>query len=245
MPRVLCKVHRAGGKGGGIDIYKRTIKNTATLKGENNMKKPERRTLREIQEKKYFVDFLYATYEPKKNSAGEYFHNGLDYTTNETESYMASAIEKEFVEKYGLAPIAFLEILRKEMAKTSGFGICITNRDLKKALMSIEIDYGVQQEELYVYYNNLLENQLIFKIYDSMDNEYVSTIQQLFNWEYKMWTRANNNAYQKKKRSKEKENIDLCVETLDDGNCPVITQDVMLKRFSEDVFSGVNPEDFF
>ena len=168
------------------------------------MEKPIKRKAEELKQAN-FVDFLFDTYEPKKNSAGELFYNGLDYLTNEM-SYMASETEKEFIEEYGLAPIGFLELLRIQMAKTNGFGICINNKDLKKAMSALAIDYGLDISEMQKYYDQLVEVEMIIIITDSAGNQYATTIQQVFNWEYKMWTRWTNNQYQKKKRSEDASN---------------------------------------
>lgn len=167
------------------------------------MIKPTKRKIEELQQPN-FVDFLFDTYEPKKNSAGEFFYNGLDYLTNEM-SYMASETEKEFVEEHGLAPIGFLELLRIQMAKTSGFGICVNNKDLKKAMSALSIDYGLEIVDMQTYYNQLIEVGILIIISDSVGNQYATTIQQVFNWEYKMWTRWTNNQYQKKKRDSSKD----------------------------------------
>lgn len=170
---------------------------------EIKIKKPIKRTLTELSQSN-FVDFLLETYSPKKNSAGEYFSMALDYLTNET-NYMASDTEKEFVEEYGLSPIGFLEILRIQMAKTSGFGICINNKDLKKAMSNMVIDYDLDLAEMQKYYDQLLEFGLLIIISDHAGNKYVTSIQQVFNWEYKMWTRWKNNEYQKNHRSNKTE----------------------------------------
>lgn len=166
------------------------------------MDNPIKRKEQELQDN--FVDYLYSTYKPKKNDAGEYFATSLEYLTNEM-SYMTTATEKEFIEKYGFAPIGFLEILRIQMARTNGYGICITNKSLKKAILSISIDYNIDPEELQRYYEQLVEYHLIVIIQDSNGNEYATTLQQIFNWEYKMWSRNQNNEYQKKKRKKDAE----------------------------------------
>ena len=163
------------------------------------MEKPIKRRADELKQAN-FVDFLFDTYEPKKNSAGEFFYNGLDYLTNEM-SYMASETEKEFIEEYGLAPIGFLELIRIQMAKTNGFGICVNNKDLKKAMSALAIDYGLDIAEMQKYYDQLVEAEMIIIISSSTGNQYATTIQQVFNWEYKMWMRWTNNQYQKKKRS--------------------------------------------
>ena len=174
------------------------------LRKENiYMRKPVKRTIQET--KNNFVDYLFETYEPKRNNAGEYYFNGLDYLTNEM-SYMASDTEKEFIEEFGLAPIAFLELLRIQMAKTSGFGICINNKDLKKAMSNMAIDYEINYVDMQEYYSKLVEYQLIIIISDSTGNQYATTLQQIFNWEYKMWTRWSNNQYQKNKRNSGKSN---------------------------------------
>lgn len=164
------------------------------------MEKPIKRNIFEIQQPN-FVDFLFATYEPQRNSAGEYFFNGLDYITNEM-SYMASDTEKEFVEEHGLAPVGFLEMLRIQMAKTDGFGICINNRNLKKALMSMVVDYDLDIQDLEKYYEQLVDSGLIAIINDSKGNQYATTTQTVFNWEYKMWTRWKNREYQNNHRGK-------------------------------------------
>ena len=167
------------------------------------MEKPINRPLAELSQPN-FVDFLLDTYSPKKNSAGEYFSMALDYLTNET-SYMGSDTEKEFVEEYGLAPIGFLEMLRIQMAKTSGFGICINNKDLKKAMSNLMIDYDLDLGDMQKYYDQLLEYGLLVIISDSAGNQYATSIQQVFNWEYKMWTRFKNNEYQKNHRGDKKD----------------------------------------
>ena len=167
------------------------------------MEKPIKRTLAELSQPS-FVDFLLDTYSPKKNSAGEYFSMALDYLTNET-SYMGSDTEKEFVEEYGVAPIGFLEMLRIQMAKTSGFGICINNKDLKKAMSNLMIDYDLDLGDMQKYYDQLLEYGLLVIISDSAGNQYATSIQQVFNWEYKMWTRFKNNEYQKNHRGDKKD----------------------------------------
>lgn len=162
------------------------------------MEKPIKRNAMELKETN-FVDFLFTTYTPKKNSAGEFFSMALDYLTNET-SYMGSDTEKEFINEYGLAPIGFLELLRIQMAKTSGFGICINNKDLIKAMHNMVIDYDLELADLQKYYDQLLEFGLLIIISDSAGNRYATTVQQIFNFEYKMWTRWQNNEYQRKRR---------------------------------------------
>lgn len=181
------------------------------------MEKPIKRNEAELQNN--FVDYLFELYEPQKNSAGEYFYNGLDYLTNEM-SYLASETEKEFVEENGLAPIAFLELLRIQMSKTSGFGICITNKDLKKAMAAMSIDYSLDMSDMENYYKQLIEYHLLLLITDGKGNEYATTTQQIFNWEYKMWTRYNNNKYQKKRRSNQSatENTNIEENITDSSN---------------------------
>lgn len=198
------------------------------------MEKPIKRSIFELQQPN-FVDYLFATYEPQKNSAGEYFFNGLDYITNEM-SYMASDTEKEFVEEYGLAPVGFLEMLRIQMAKTDGFGICINNKSLKKAMTNMVIDYDLEIQELEKYYEQLIDSGLIVIIGDSKGNQYATTPQTVFNWEYKMWTRWKNREYQEKNRGKkDKENNIENVPTvhLDDSTMPNI-----FPEFTGDSFMG-------
>lgn len=69
------------------------------------MEKPIKRREQDLPSN--FVDYLYQLYECRKNAAGIYFPQPLDYCTNETTDYMCSEIEKEFIEEYGLAPIGF------------------------------------------------------------------------------------------------------------------------------------------
>ena len=194
------------------------------------MDKPTKRKTEELKQAN-FVDFLFETYEPKKNSAGEYFYNGLDYLTNEM-SYMTSETEKEFIEEHGLAPIGFLELLRIQMAKTNGFGICINNKDLKKAMSAMAIDYGLDIADMREYYDQLVEVDMIIIVSDSAGNQYATTIQQVFNWEYKMWTRWSNNEYQKKRRSSTK---DITAESVPTAPAPA----------PEWLHESGNDEDFF
>ena len=208
------------------------------------MEKPTRRTIEELQHN-FFVDYLFTTYEPKKNSAGEYFYNGLDYLTNEI-SYMSSDTERQFIEKFGLAPIGFLEMLRVQMAKTNGFGICISNNDLKKAMSNIAIDYGLTFEEMQKYFDDLVEYKLLIIISDKCGIKYATTIQQVFNWEYKMWTRWTNNQYQKKKRGKKNDDADVYEEDKLDADIPtepapgLNTEDIF-----DDESGDVEEDDFF
>lgn len=160
------------------------------------MNKPTRRSITELQQKN-FVDFLYETYEREKNSAGDCYATPLEYITDE-KTYLSSNTEKEFVEEYGFAPIGFLEALRVQMAKTSGFGICVNNNDLKKTLAGMMIDYKIDYEELQKFYELLVEYQFIIFISDSNGNQYATTPQQVFNWEYRMWSRLSNNKSKQK-----------------------------------------------
>ena len=166
------------------------------------MNKPTRRSITELQQKD-FVDFLYETYEREKNSAGDCYATPLEYITDE-KTYLSSDVEKEFIEEYGFAPIGFLEALRVQMAKTSGFGICVNNNDLKKTLAGMMIDYKIDYEELQKFYELLVEYQFIIFITDSNGNQYATTPQQVFNWEYRMWSRLSNNKSKQKSRSEAK-----------------------------------------
>lgn len=199
------------------------------------MNKPTRRSLEELKDN--FVDYLYSTYQPKKNDAGEYFATRIEYLTNEL-SYMSSENEKEFIEKNGIAPIGFLELLRIQMAITNGYGICITNKSLKKAILSISIDYDIDPDVLQKYYDQLVEYNLIVIIKDSKGNEYATTIQQIFNWEYKMWSRHQNNEYQKKKRKKDAEEKENTQQLSEAPTAP-------LYYLEDEDLEDVDPEDFF
>ncbi len=142
------------------------------------MNKPEKRAEDELIEN--FVGYLFDTYEPRKNSAGEYYSTSLDYLTNES-SYMNSKAERKFVEDHGLSPIAFLELLRVEMAKTSGFGICITDKELQNSIYRISLVYELKLAELQQYYEQLVDAHLILVINDHDGNQYATTLQQIFN----------------------------------------------------------------
>lgn len=204
------------------------------------MEKPIKRSIAELKNPN-FVDYLYKTYEPQRNSAGEYFFNGLDYITNEM-SYMASETEKEFIEENGLAPIGFLELLRIQMAKTDGFGICINNRNLKKAMMNMVVDYGLDLQVLEQYYTQLVESQIIVIITDSKGNKYATTTQTLFNWEYKMWTRWSNRMYQDKKRGKTGKGAPDKNELFSDPdtNAPSL-EEIPVQRIDDDFLSNIFP----
>ena len=166
------------------------------------MEKPIRRTSEELRQPN-FVDFLLNTYSPKKNSAGEHFSMALDYLTNER-SYMTSADEKAFIKECGFAPIGFLEVLRSQMTKTGGFGICINNNDFEKAMYGMVIDYKADLQEMQKYYDQLLEHGLLIIISDSQGTQYVTSPQQVFNFEYKMWSRWNDNKNSKNSKNKKK-----------------------------------------
>ncbi|MBQ6197282.1 MAG: hypothetical protein IJK47_07655 [Lachnospiraceae bacterium] len=70
------------------------------------------------------------------------------------------------------------------MAKSDeGFGICINNKNLKKALTGMTIDYELDLHDLEKYYEQLVEFQLIVIIKDGKGNQYATTTQTIFNWE--------------------------------------------------------------
>lgn len=104
---------------------------------------------------------------------------------------MDSPDDIKIVETMGLEIVGFLQLLRIQMGKFSGYGIQVNN-DIKKALSSIEIDYLIDREHLFSLYEQLKERGIIILICDSNGNEYATTIQQLFNWEYKMYERVAN-----------------------------------------------------
>lgn len=207
------------------------------------MEKPVKRTEYELPDN--FVDYLYATYEPQRNSAGEYYFNGLDYLTNEM-SYMSSETEKEFVEEYGLAPIAFLELLRVQMAKSpQGFGLCINDKSLKKAIANIAIDYDLDLAELQEYQRQLQESHLLIIITDSNGNGYATTMQQIFNWEYKMWSRWTNCEYQRKRRKKAGNQEKDEEEPVEEPETETPPPPPKITPFDETFMTDIGEEEFF
>ena len=117
---------------------------------------------------------------------------------------MTSADEKAFIKECGFAPIGFLEVLRSQMTKTGGFGICINNNDFEKAMYGMVIDYKADLQEMQKYYDQLLEHGLLIIISDSQGTQYVTSPQQVFNFEYKMWSRWNDNKNSKNSKNKKK-----------------------------------------
>ena len=90
------------------------------------------------------------------------------------------------------------------MTKTGGFGICINNNDFEKAMYGMVIDYKADLQEMQKYYDQLLEHGLLIIISDSQGTQYVTSPQQVFNFEYKMWSRWNDNKNSKNSKNKKK-----------------------------------------
>ena len=68
----------------------------------------------------------------------------------------------------------------------------------------MEIDYEIDLQEMQKYYDQLLEHDLLIIISDSQGVQYVTSPQQVFNFEYKMWSRWNDNKNSKNSKNKKK-----------------------------------------
>lgn len=199
------------------------------------MEKPIKRTNKGIQSYPNFVDTLEETYQPKLNSAGFTFQNPLDYITEEVQDYMNEYEEKAFINEHGLAPIAFLSLLRIQMSKTSGFGICCNNNDLEKALFSIYLDYGIEIPQLKAYCSQLLDAGMLIKISSlKSGNTYLTCRQQIWNYEYKEYSKWQARTSQANRRKKEKSSQED--NAVKPQVAPVPVKEI--KASGEDFFAG-------
>ncbi len=177
------------------------------------MDKPFLRNLATMPE--HYLDYIKATYKPVKTTSGENYDSPLTYITLE-QSFLSSESEKELIEEKGFAPIGFLIALRIEMSRGIGYGIPLYNRALKKALNNIHIDTDIPMETLQDYYDTLIEYNLLIIIDDKQGNQVLTNYNQLYNWEYKEYTRWYNTEAKRKARAKQKDNAEEKIEEPDE-----------------------------
>lgn len=170
------------------------------MKGEIiHMDKPEIKTI--LPE--HYLDYLKETYKPPKTAAGQdYLNNPLTYFTFE-QGFLSTDNELDFICKYGFAPIGLLVSLRVNMSSGLGYGIKM-GRPLNKVLNGISLDTDIPMTTLNEYYEQLLSAGFLIIIDDSEGNQVVTTLNQLYNWELKEYTKWCNAEKQRKSRKNKK-----------------------------------------
>lgn len=164
----------------------------------------EKPTLREVLPDDV-VKYLMETYPPRKNGAGTIQKDGVDYITEEKDFFNRPEI-KQCVKNHGLEPIGLLFVLRSKMATDAGWGIEVGDDD-ERAVLMYSICLLINRKQDYIeQLCKILIDCGIIKVVDGSDGKtYWTTLQQLYNYEYKEWSRAKNNFAQRKSYKKKKE----------------------------------------
>ena len=168
------------------------------------------------------INEIHSAFPPQESVTGKSYKATLDYITTEIDFFEEKAT-KDLVKNYGLAPIGFYELLRIEMAKSNGYGICITNDDFNIFTYTLKIKLNIDEETVNNYVNLLTEYKLLHKIKDEdTDEEYYTTLQSIWNYEYRLYYRYTNREKQKKNRQRKKKTE---VTSKDETLTPTITID--------------------
>lgn len=147
---------------------------------------------------------IHSMYPPAKSITGEAYKATLEYITTEIDFFEEEST-KELVKKHGLAPIGFYELLRIEIANSNGYGVCISNDDFKVFIFKIGLKLNIDEETVNNYLKLLTEYKLLYKIKDEDTNmEYYTTLQSVWNYEYRLYYRYSNREKQKKSRQRKK-----------------------------------------
>lgn len=173
---------------------------------------------------------IHSMYPPAKSITGETYKATLEYITTEIDFFEEQGT-KELVKSHGLAPVGFYDLLRIEIANSNGYGICITNDDFKIFIFKIKIKLNIDEETVNNYVKLLTEYKLLYIIKDEETNlEYYTTLQSIWNYEYRLYYRYTNREKQKKSRQRKKkadttknevENVDTTKNSpIANADCP-------------------------
>ena len=151
---------------------------------------------------------IHSAFPPQESVSGKNYKATLDYITTEIEFYEEKAV-KELIKKHGFAPIGFYDLLRVEMATANGYGLCKSNEELKIFLFTLNVKYNIDEETVNKYIDILTEYNLLLSIKDEeTGEEYYTTLQSIFNYEYRLYYRYENREKQRNYRKKEKDKTD-------------------------------------
>ena len=95
------------------------------------------------------------------------------------------------------------------MATSNGYGLCKSKEELKIFLFTLNVKYNIDEETVNKYIDILTEYNLLLSIKDEeTGEEYYTTLQSIFNYEYRLYYRYENREKQRNYRKKEKDKID-------------------------------------
>ena len=147
---------------------------------------------------------IHSAYPPQESVTGKTYKATLEYITTEIDFFEEHGT-KELIKSHGLAPIGFYELLRIEIANSNGYGVCISNDDFKVFIFKIGLKLNIDEETVNNYLKLLTEYKLLYKIKDEDTNmEYYTTLQSVWNYEYRLYYRYSNREKQKKSRQRKK-----------------------------------------
>ena len=95
------------------------------------------------------------------------------------------------------------------MATSNGYGLCKSKEELKIFLFTLNVKYNIDEETVNKYIDILTEYNLLLSIKDEeTGEEYYTTLQSIFNYEYRLYYRYENREKQRNYRKKEKDKTD-------------------------------------
>ena len=152
---------------------------------------------------------IHSAYPPQESVTGKSYKARLDYTTTEIDFFEEQTVKK-LIKKHGLAPIGFYDLLRIEMANSNGYGLCKNTEEFKIFIYSLDVKYNIDKETANKYINTLTEYNLLLTIKDEeTGEEYYTTLQSIWNYEYRLYYRYTNREKQRNYRNqKEKDKTD-------------------------------------
>lgn len=108
------------------------------------------------------------------------------------------------------------------MAKSNGYGICITNEEFKIFVFSLKLKFNIDEETVNKYIEILKEFKLLLIIKDEeTGEEYYTTLQSVWNYEYRLYYRYTNREKQKKSRQRKNKTDKVIEETP-----PIVSDDL-------------------
>lgn len=136
----------------------------------------------------------------RKATSGRNLNSCNEYITEEN-NFTFLAETQDCIEKYGLEAIGLYLLLRIRMANALGWGIEITGKEYCRLLNELGFDASQDSSNIDKLIEQLIASKMVYKV-DENNKCYLTTLQQLYNFEYKSWTRACNAEAARNARSK-------------------------------------------
>lgn len=171
--------------------------NTDTTTMDNPINKPTLRTALPDD----VITYLNTFYPSRTNGAGVAMKDNVDYITEERK-FMTDEEVIACVEHAGLEPLGLLWFLRLKMADSLGWGLDVTDKEYLKLCNNLAVDLSITKNRVVKLSNALIESGVVKVVQGSDGRTYWTTLQQFYNYEYKNWSRIQNNLAAQKRYNK-------------------------------------------